>query len=144
MEIAYAVIPTIPSLSEPLRTQAQAAFAQSLHPLWYTMAGISGFGALTVLLMKEVPMHEVTDEDWGMTGEGNMSDDSEDEEDEIAVDESMDQDDAPQSSRDSGSLAHSLRGSSAWARSNPNTSAFSRAQAAQDETPTRPRTSRRR
>ncbi|EJD53109.1 WD40 repeat-like protein [Auricularia subglabra TFB-10046 SS5] len=84
-----------------------------------------------------------TDEDWGMTGEGNMSDDSEDEEDEIAVDEAMDQDDAPQSSRDSGSLAHRLRGSAAWT-ANPGANAFGRAQAAQDETPTRQRTSRRR
>lgn len=32
VEIAYAVIPTIPSLSEPLRTEVREAFAESLKP----------------------------------------------------------------------------------------------------------------
>ncbi|KZV88289.1 WD40 repeat-like protein [Exidia glandulosa HHB12029] len=81
-----------------------------------------------------------TDEDWGMTGEGNMSDDSEDEEDEMAVEESMDQDDLPQSS--SGQTP-GVRGAAAWARAaNPDTFAFGRGVPA--DTPTRSRTSRRR
>ncbi|KAG8896929.1 hypothetical protein FRB99_008573 [Tulasnella sp. 403] len=66
VEIAYAAIPTVKTLSEPLRTQVRAAFADSLQIIWYVMVALSVLGTLTVLGMKELPMHEVTDQDWGL------------------------------------------------------------------------------
>lgn len=67
VQIAYSVIPVIPTLEESLRGQVRDAFADSLRVIWRVMIGISAVGLLCVLGMKEVKMHEVTDTDWGMT-----------------------------------------------------------------------------
>ncbi|KAG8923849.1 hypothetical protein FRC00_005783, partial [Tulasnella sp. 408] len=66
-EISYAAIPTIRVLEEPLKTQVKEAFASSLRTVWLVMAAISALGTLSVLGMKELKLHEVTDEDWGLT-----------------------------------------------------------------------------
>jgi len=68
VQLSYAAIPQIGSLTEPLRTQVRDAFAGSLVVLWQVMLGISGLGLLSVLLMKEVPMQTVTDDRWGLAG----------------------------------------------------------------------------
>ncbi|KAG9009514.1 hypothetical protein FRB94_014201 [Tulasnella sp. JGI-2019a] len=65
-EIAYAVIPIIHSLPEDLKVQTQVAFATSLQLIWHVMLGICGVGMLSVFLMKEIPMQEVTAEEYGM------------------------------------------------------------------------------
>ncbi|KAG8903877.1 hypothetical protein FRB99_002613 [Tulasnella sp. 403] len=65
-EIAYAIIPQVPHLPEPLRTQVREAFADSLKVIWYVMAAISAVGFLFVFAMKELPMADVTDENWGI------------------------------------------------------------------------------
>ena len=59
VEIAYAVIPLIRDLSEPLKTQVRAAFADSMRIIWQTMIGFAGAGFLTTLLLKEIKMHEL-------------------------------------------------------------------------------------
>ncbi|KAG8914321.1 hypothetical protein FRC00_014481 [Tulasnella sp. 408] len=66
VEITYAAIPQIPGLPEPMRTEVRVAFARSLRVLWLAMIGICAVGLLSVLVMKEVKMHEVTDEGWGL------------------------------------------------------------------------------
>ncbi|KAG8901972.1 hypothetical protein FRC01_009698, partial [Tulasnella sp. 417] len=66
VEITYAAIPQIPGLPEPLRTEVREAFASSLRVIWLAMIGICAVGLLCVFGMKELKMHEVTDEDWGM------------------------------------------------------------------------------
>ncbi|KAG8914322.1 hypothetical protein FRC00_014482 [Tulasnella sp. 408] len=66
VEITYAAIPQIPGLPEPMRTEVRVAFASSLRVIWLVMIGICGLGLLCVLGMKELKMHEVTDDDWGM------------------------------------------------------------------------------
>jgi len=66
VQISYAVIPTIPDLPEPLRTQVRVAFASSLREIWIVMAALCVAGAACVFGMKEIKMHEVTDEDWGL------------------------------------------------------------------------------
>ncbi|KAG9043895.1 hypothetical protein FS837_009018 [Tulasnella sp. UAMH 9824] len=53
-EITYAAIPAIRSLEEPTKTEVKQAVAASI---------------LFVLGMKELKMHEVTDEDWGLKEE---------------------------------------------------------------------------
>lgn len=66
VEITYAAIPQILGLPEPMRTEVRVAFASSLRVIWLVMIGICGLGLLCVLGMKELKMHEVTDDDWGM------------------------------------------------------------------------------
>ena len=66
MQIAYAAIPAIGSLDEPLRTEVREAFARSLRVVWLTMVGMGGVGLLSVTLMREVPMQKKTDETYGL------------------------------------------------------------------------------
>ncbi|KAG9023055.1 hypothetical protein FRB95_013743 [Tulasnella sp. JGI-2019a] len=79
-EIAYAVIPIIPSLPEDLKIQTQMAFATSLRLIWYVLLGICGAGLLSVFLMKEIPMQEVTAEEYGMKDKKVKSEKTMDEE----------------------------------------------------------------
>ncbi|KAI0363882.1 iron permease [Pilatotrama ljubarskyi] len=65
-EIAYAAIPVIPTLDEPLRTEVREAFAASLAVVWKVMLGISAAGFLTLGLLKEVPMQRHTDDKFGL------------------------------------------------------------------------------
>jgi hypothetical protein len=66
VDIAYAAIPQIDGLSEPLKDQVKVAFADSLSMVWKVMAAVAGVGLLVTLPMKELHMHVVTDENWGM------------------------------------------------------------------------------
>ena len=68
-EIAYAAIPQIAALDEPLRDEVREAFAQSLKVVWETMLGICGVGLLSVGLMREVQMVTHTDETYGLHDE---------------------------------------------------------------------------
>ncbi len=69
MQIAYAVIPTISGLPEPLRGEVRAAFAQATRLIWQVMIGISGAGLLSVFLMREVALREDRDAQWGLQDE---------------------------------------------------------------------------
>ncbi|KAJ8482007.1 hypothetical protein ONZ51_g5635 [Trametes cubensis] len=62
--IAYALIPQVPSLPEPLKQQVQDAFAKSLQVLWEVLIGIGGAGLLVSLLMKGLPLHTHLDDEW--------------------------------------------------------------------------------
>jgi hypothetical protein len=73
-DITYAIIPQIPHLPEALRAEIHVAFATSLSVLWKTMAGISALGLLSVLAMKELPMHTTTDENFGFVDKERPSD----------------------------------------------------------------------
>lgn len=65
-EIAYALIPIVGTLPEPLRAQVRAAFAGSVQVIWRVMIGVSVAGLLCALAMKELKMHEMTAEEWGI------------------------------------------------------------------------------
>ncbi|KAA1466939.1 MFS general substrate transporter [Dentipellis sp. KUC8613] len=65
-QIAYAAIPQIPSLPQPLKDEVRRAFADSVRVIWQVLTGISGLGLLISLAMKGLPLHTSTDEDWGM------------------------------------------------------------------------------
>jgi len=67
VDIAYAAIPLIKGLPEPLRTEVRDAFATSMAAIWKTMIGIAGLGFLTLFLLKEIPMVEHTDAQYGLT-----------------------------------------------------------------------------
>ena len=57
-EVAYAIIPQIPSLPEPLRSEVHAAFADGTRLVWKVMIALSAAGLLTCLLMREEPMNQ--------------------------------------------------------------------------------------
>lgn len=65
-ETAYAIIPIIHTLPEPLKDQVRAAFAEGTHRIWIVMAGVSGAGLLSCLLMREVEMRKDMDSAWGL------------------------------------------------------------------------------
>jgi len=65
-EIAYNIIPAIPGMQEPERSQVEDAFAKSVRIIWFTMLGFAVGGLVTCFFTKELPMHQTTDDDWGM------------------------------------------------------------------------------
>jgi len=65
VQISYSLIPKIPTISEPLRSEIKAAFADSISVIWLVCVGLGGAGLLVTLLMREVKLHEVTDDKWG-------------------------------------------------------------------------------
>lgn len=69
--ISYSIIPIIPTLEEPLRTQVQVAFADSIAVIWKVMTGIAGLGMLASLAMKGLPLHTQVDERWGLEEMGD-------------------------------------------------------------------------
>ncbi|KAI1785125.1 iron permease [Ganoderma leucocontextum] len=69
VQIAYAIIPTISGLPEPLKGQVRAAFAQSTQLIWRVMIGISGAGLLSVFLMRELKLRQDRDAQWGLQDE---------------------------------------------------------------------------
>lgn len=66
VSIAYAIIPTIPSLEEPFRTEVRNAFAESLVVIWQVIIGVSGLGLAASALMKGLPLHTQVAEEWGI------------------------------------------------------------------------------
>ena len=69
VQIAYAIIPTISGLPEPLKSQVRAAFAQATRLIWQVMIGISGAGFLSVFLMRELKLRQDRDAQWGLQDE---------------------------------------------------------------------------
>lgn len=74
LTIAYAAIPLIKDLPEPLRTQVRVAFADSMSVIWKTMVGICGAGVLSLLLLKEIPMNSEVNETYGLHDQDNKDD----------------------------------------------------------------------
>ncbi len=66
VEISYAAIPQVRTLNEPLKTQVRAAFAESLDVLWEVMIAISVLGFLSAWLMRQIPLQQLSDENWGL------------------------------------------------------------------------------
>ena len=64
--IAYAAVPRIAALPEPLRTEVRVAFADSLRVLWQVMTGIAGVGVLASAFMRGLPLSGAVDDKWGM------------------------------------------------------------------------------
>ncbi|EJU01313.1 iron permease [Dacryopinax primogenitus] len=65
VDIAYAAIPQIPSLAQPLQDEVRDAFSASLAMLWKITAGLCGLGLVTSLWMRQLNMTAAVDEDWG-------------------------------------------------------------------------------
>ncbi|KAJ7279697.1 major facilitator superfamily domain-containing protein [Mycena rebaudengoi] len=72
-EIAYAAIPHINVLEEPLRADVRSAFATSMAVIWQTMIGVAVLGLLISSIMAEIPMTGVVDENFGLVEEKTNS-----------------------------------------------------------------------
>ncbi|KAL5508718.1 hypothetical protein ACEPAG_4803 [Sanghuangporus baumii] len=66
IEVSYASIPKVRALQQPLKDEVRKAFAESLDVLWEVMIALAGIGFISSLAMKEVPMQEIVDENWGL------------------------------------------------------------------------------
>lgn len=66
VSIAYSSVPIIVTLAEPLRSQVQDAFAQSIAVIWKVNIGIALLGFLSSLVMEGLPLHTETDDNWGV------------------------------------------------------------------------------
>ena len=65
MEIAFATIPIIPSLEQPLRDEVRNTFGIALKMVWQVVLGISIAGILLNIGLKQLELHTNIDEDWG-------------------------------------------------------------------------------
>lgn len=66
ISLAYALIPIIPTLEEPFKTEVRTAFAESIKVIWEVMIGIAGMGLLASLFMKGLPLHTEVDRQWAL------------------------------------------------------------------------------
>jgi hypothetical protein len=65
VEIAFASIPNIPSLSSSLKDEVRNTFGEALNVDWKTLLGISIVGFLFSLGMRKRELHTEIDKDWG-------------------------------------------------------------------------------
>ncbi|KAJ7784904.1 major facilitator superfamily domain-containing protein [Mycena maculata] len=65
-QIAYAVIPLIPTLPTDVATETRQAFAAAMGVIWQVIIGVGTLGLLSSLAMKHMALHSATDENWGV------------------------------------------------------------------------------
>ncbi|CCM04080.1 uncharacterized protein FIBRA_06239 [Fibroporia radiculosa] len=68
--IAYATIPLVRGLAEPLQTEVRIAFAQSLRIVWAVLVGIGGIGLAASLAMRALPLRKAVDKNWALERSG--------------------------------------------------------------------------
>jgi len=62
--LAFAAIPQIRDLPEPMKDQVRIAFGESLAVVWKVLAGCVGLGLLVSLAMRDIPLHSRVDAKW--------------------------------------------------------------------------------
>lgn len=65
VEIAFATIPTIPTLNQPIKDEVRNTFADALRVVWQVLLSITILGFLSSLGMRQLHLHTNVDEDWG-------------------------------------------------------------------------------
>jgi hypothetical protein len=65
VEIAFETIPTIPSLTQPLKDEVRNTFGIALKVVWQFVLGVSVAGLLCTIGMRQLQLHTKIDEDWG-------------------------------------------------------------------------------
>ncbi|KAH8824453.1 MFS multidrug transporter [Flagelloscypha sp. PMI_526] len=66
VDLAYFLVQLIPTLAEPTREETKVAFTESLSLMFKAMVAFAGPGFFLTVLMKEIPMHGVTDEKYAL------------------------------------------------------------------------------
>jgi hypothetical protein len=64
VQLAFAIVPEIATLQEPLRTEIRAAFGESVSVIWKVLTAILSLGFFASLWMADVPMHDLVDQKW--------------------------------------------------------------------------------
>ncbi|KAF8258921.1 hypothetical protein EI94DRAFT_1814313 [Lactarius quietus] len=64
-ELAFATIPLIPMLEQPLKDEVRRTFGEALKVVWQVMLGIASAGFLSSLGMRQLPLHTNIDQTWG-------------------------------------------------------------------------------
>jgi len=62
--IAYAIIPEIAHLPQPLKDNVEKAFSSSLVTLWRILIAFAGAGLMTSIPMRALPLHTEMDSKW--------------------------------------------------------------------------------
>ena len=65
VQIAFATIPVIPLLDQPLKDEVRNTFGIALKVVWQVVLGISIGGILCNIGMKQLKLHTEIDKDWG-------------------------------------------------------------------------------
>ena len=65
VELAFAMIPSIPTLEQPLKDEVRKTFGEALKVVWQVVLGISIAGFLSSLGMRQLQLHTNIDQDWG-------------------------------------------------------------------------------
>jgi hypothetical protein len=68
-ELAYAAIPFIAPLPEPLRDQVREAFALSIRTIWISMSAVVCIGLAANFWIKTYGLNMAMDGDWGLERE---------------------------------------------------------------------------
>ncbi|OSC99153.1 Mfs1.1 [Trametes coccinea BRFM310] len=67
--VAYAVIPLIPTMAQPEKDLTRKAFAESLAIIWRMLTAVAGVGLIASFFMKGLPLHTQRDENWAVAVE---------------------------------------------------------------------------
>jgi len=65
VEIAFEMIPIIPSLDQPLKDGVRNTFGAALKVVWQVVLGIAIAGIFCSIGMKQLELHTEINEDWG-------------------------------------------------------------------------------
>ncbi|KAF4623793.1 hypothetical protein D9613_001285 [Agrocybe pediades] len=65
-QIAYAIVPLISGLGDPLKDQVQQAFVDSFRRVWIAFTACSAVGTLSLFVMKNYPLKKTVDGKWGI------------------------------------------------------------------------------
>lgn len=64
--VAYAMVPLVRTLPEPLKSQVQDAYLTGIRGCWYVVLGAAVLGFASSWFMKALPLHTAVDRDWGL------------------------------------------------------------------------------
>ena len=65
VQMAFAAIPVIPLLDQPLKDEVRNTFGFALKVVWQILIGVAIVGLLCNIGMKQLKLHTEVDKDWG-------------------------------------------------------------------------------
>ncbi|KAN0135475.1 MFS general substrate transporter [Lactarius tabidus] len=65
VELAFAAIPSIPTLEQPMKDEVRKTFGEALKVVWQVVLGITVVGFVSSLGMRQFQLHTNIDQDWG-------------------------------------------------------------------------------
>jgi hypothetical protein len=66
VQMAFATIPVIPLLDQPLKDEVRNTFGIALKLVWHILLGVSIVGLLCNIGIKQLKLHTEVDKDWGV------------------------------------------------------------------------------